>query len=152
MSEEQKQKEFQGQPQDNIELFLKEIMENTGQLEAAIKVIVNLKETGILDSVEHLSHLMSSKEFLHGAQKAMNLLSALIHSMSSEMSSNAINSILYNSEAIWEGMVVGAKNPEATSFLRLYAMLKDPETSAGLTAVLNALKAIGMALKKVPEE
>ena len=152
MAEEQNLKEYQGGKQDGFEVFLKEMLENTGQIEAVLKVLVNLKETGILDSIEHISHMMESKEFLHGAQKAVNLFSALVHSMSSEMSSNAINSILYNSEAIWEGMVIGAKNPEATSFLRLYAMLKDPETSAGLTAVLNALKALGMALKKVPEE
>ena len=145
-------KEFGGTSQDNIEVFLKDMMENTGQIEAALKVLSNLKETGILESLEHLSHLMGSKDFLHGAQKAINLISALVHSVSSETSSNAINSILYNSESIWEGMVYGAKNPEATSFLRLYAMLKDPDTSAGLTAVLNALKAIGYALKKVPEE
>ena len=94
----------------------------------------------------------SSRDFLYGFVKTMNVVSALSHSLSSEKASDAIKAILFNSDELWDGMVSGAKNPEATSLLRLYAMVKDPDISAGLTAALYALKAIGSALRKVPEE
>ncbi len=49
-------------------------------------------------------------------------------------------------------MVSGAKNPESIGLMGLYALLKDPDISAGLSAMMGALKALGIALKKVPEK
>ena len=112
----------------------------------------NLSSEFLPSDIEFLSNFLTSRDFLYGFVKTMNVVSALSHSLSSEKASDAIKAILFNSDELWDGMVSGAKNPEATSLLRLYAMVKDPDISAGLTAALYALKAIGSALRKVPEE
>ena len=117
-----------------------------------ISAFENLSSEFLPSDIEFLSSFMTSRDFLYGFVKTMNVVSALSHSLSSEKASDAIKAILFNSDELWDGMVDGAKNPEATSLLRLYAMLKDPDISAGLTAALYALKAIGSALRKVPEE
>lgn len=150
--------------EDDFEPLIKGFMDNSDALESMLNLFIKVKKSGLLNAVENLSgeylpsdieflsSFLTSKDFVYGFVKTMNVVSALSHSISSEKASDALKAILYNSDAIWDGMVSGAKNPEATSLLRLYAMVKDPDVSAGLTAMLNALKALGMALKKVPDE
>lgn len=150
--------------EDDFEPLLKGLIENRDAFESMLNLFGKIKSSGLLSAMENLSgeylpsdieflsSFLTSRDFLYGFVKTMNVVSALAHSMSSEKASDAIKAILYNSDEMFDGMITGAKNPEATSLLRLYAMVKDPEVSAGLTAVINALKAIGSALKKVPDE
>lgn len=150
--------------QDDLEPLIRGLMENSDAFESMLSLFGKVKNSGLLTALENLSaeylpsdieflsSFLTSKDFVYGFVKTMNVVSALSHSISSEKGSDALKAILYNSDAIWDGMVAGAKNPEATSLLRLYAMVKDPDVSSGLTAVLNALKAVGAALKKVPDE
>lgn len=152
------------QDEDDLEPLIKGLMENRDAFESMLGLFGKVRNSGLINALENLSgeylpsdieflsNFLTSKDFVFGFVKTMNVVSALAHSMSSERASDAIKSILYNSDELFEGMITGAKNPEATSLLRLYAMVKDPDVSAGLTAVLNALKAVGSALRKVPDE
>lgn len=150
--------------EDDLEPLIMGLMENKDAFESMLNLFTKVKNSGLLTALENLSgeylpsdieflsSFLTSKDFVFGFVKTMNVVSALSHSLSSEKASDAVKAILYNSDQLWDGMISGAKNPEATSLLRLYAMVKDPDVSAGLTAMLNALKAIGSALKKVPED
>ncbi len=161
---EGKKKLSSGNDQDDLEPLIEGLIENRDSFEALLNLFGKVKDSGLISAfenlsseflpsdIEFLSSFMTSRDFLYGFVKTMNVVSALSHSLSSEKASDAIKAILFNSDELWDGMVDGAKNPEATSLLRLYAMLKDPDISAGLTAALYALKAIGSALRKVPEE
>ncbi len=161
---EGKKKLSSGNDQDDLEPLIEGLIENRDSFEALLNLFGKVKDSGLISALENLSSeflpsdieflssFMTSRDFLYGFVKTMNVVSALSHSLSSEKASDAIKAILFNSDELWDGMVDGAKNPEATSLLRLYAMLKDPDISAGLTAALYALKAIGSALRKVPEE
>lgn len=163
-TEEMKNFDTEENDGDDLEPLLQEFMANSDSLESMLSLFLKLKKSGLLNAVENLSadylpsdieflsSFLASKDFVYGFVKTMNVVSAVAHAMSSEKASDTVKAILYNSDALWDGMVSGAKNPEATSLLRLYAMVKDPDISAGLTAMLNALKALGMALKKVPDE
>ncbi len=161
---EGKKKLSSGNDQDDLEPLIEGLLENRDSLEAILNLFGKVKNSGLISAMENLSseflpsdieflsNFLTSRDFLYGFVKTMNVVSALSHSLSSEKASDAIKAILFNSDELWDGMVSGAKNPEATSLLRLYAMVKDPDISAGLTAALYALKAIGSALRKVPEE
>ncbi len=161
---EGKKKLSSGNDQDDLEPLIEGLIENRDSFEALLNLFGKVKDSGLISALENLSSeflpsdieflssFMTSRDFLYGFVKTMNVVSALSHSLSSEKASDAIKAILFNSDELWDGMVDGAKNPEATSLLRLYAMLKDPDISAGLTAALYALKAVGSALRKVPEE
>lgn len=150
--------------EDDLEPLIQGLLENKDSFESMLGLFGKVKNSGLITALENLSseylpsdieflaNFLTSRDFLYGFVKTMNVVSALSHAMSSEKGSDAIKAIMYNSEELWSGMISGAKNPEATSLLRLYAMVKDPDISAGLTAVLNALKAIGSALRKVPED
>lgn len=161
---EEKIKEEPEMENDDLEPLIKGLLENVDAFGPMMNLFSKLKNSGLLQAMENmsgdflpsdiefLSSFLTSKDFLYGLVKTVNVVSAVAHAMSSEKGSDTVKAILYNSDEIWDGMVSGAKNPEATSLLRLYAMVKDPDISSGLTAVLNALKAVGSALKKVPEE
>ncbi|MEM0156596.1 MAG: DUF1641 domain-containing protein [Thermoplasmataceae archaeon] len=161
---EEEMKNTEEENEDDIEPLLRGLLENRHAFESLMNMLTKLNNSGLMSVVENisadylpsdiefLSEFLTSKDFLTSFVKTMNVVTALSHSLAGERASDALKAILYNSDAIWEGMVTGAKNPEAISILRLYAMLRDPDTAAGLTAVLNALKAVGMALRKVPDE
>ena len=161
---EGKKKLSSGNDQDDLEPLIEGLIENRDSFEALLNLFGKVKDSGLISALENLSseflpsdieflsNFLTSRDFLYGFVKTMNVVSALSHSLSSEKASDAIKAILFNSDELWDGMVSGAKNPEATSLLRLYAMVKDPDISAGLTAALYALKDIGSALRKVPEE
>ena len=150
--------------QDDLEPLIKGLLDNTDAFGPMLGLFSKLKNSGMLETLENLSGeflpsdieflstFLTSKDFVYGLVKTVNVVSSIAHAMSNEKASDVVKAIMYNSDDIWDGMVSGAKNPEATSLLKLYAMIKDPDISAGLTAVLNALKAMGSALKKVPEE
>ncbi len=150
--------------EDDLEPLLAGLLENKDSFESMLKLFSKVKDSGLLNAletlsseylpsdIEFLSNFLTSRDFLYGFVKTINVVTALSHTLSNEKGSDAIKAIMYNSDELWDGMISGAKNPEATSLLRLYAMIKDPDISAGLTALLNALKAIGSALRKVPDE
>ena len=49
-------------------------------------------------------------------------------------------------------MITGAKNPEQFSLFKLLALLKDPEFTKGMTAMVNLITALGKVLSKTPED
>jgi Uncharacterized conserved protein, COG2427 len=148
---EEEMKNTEEENEDDIEPLLRGLLENKHAFESLMNMLTKLNNSGLMSVVENisadylpsdiefLSEFLTSKDFLTSFVKTMNVVTALSHSLAGERASDALKAILYNSDAIWEGMVTGAKNPEAISVLRLYAMLRDPDTAAGLTAVLNAL-------------
>jgi uncharacterized protein YjgD (DUF1641 family) len=149
---------------DQVEVALSDIMDDEESLVGILNVIKLLKDSGNLKVLEKLlremlpgntesfTSLLDKRELHLGGMSGVNAMVALMASLSGSTSQSALNAILYNSDEIWEAMIDGAKQPDSFSILRLMGMLKDPEVSAGLTALMNALKVLGNLLKKVDKE
>ncbi|GGM78148.1 hypothetical protein GCM10007108_15410 [Thermogymnomonas acidicola] len=149
---------------DDIEPLIRGLIENRDAIESMLNFFAKLKKAGVLDMMEGLSEdylptdiefivrFFSSKEFSTALIKGANVLMSLLHALSNETVGDSIKTIAYNSENIWDAMVSGAKNPINIGMLRLMAILRDPDVAAGFTAVIAALREIGAALRKVPQE
>ncbi|MCL4344850.1 MAG: DUF1641 domain-containing protein [Candidatus Thermoplasmatota archaeon] len=146
---------------DQIELAIRELMEDDKSMLALLNLVKMLKDSADLEAIQKLAEQFipgnpamiiqtaDQPEFHKGGINLINLIVALMASVSSKTSQESISTILYNSDELWESMVDGAKKPENFSLLRLMGVLKDPEIAAGLTAILNALKVLGAMLKRV---
>jgi uncharacterized protein YjgD (DUF1641 family) len=150
--------------EDDIEPIIEGLMENKDSLLKVVGLMKRVSDAGFIDTVENMTadympadieyimNLFTSKEFTIGLIKSVNVLSSLIHALSSDKSGDAVKAVMFNTDSIMGAMVSGAKNPESFSIFRLMAMMKDPEITSGLTAVLYALKALGKALRTVQDQ
>ena len=149
---------------DKVELAISELMDDEDSLLGVLNMIRVLKDSGNIELLEKLltenmpsnpkaiASLLDKREIHVGGITMANMLLALMASLSGKTTQQAINVMMYNSDEIWSSMVDGAKQPENFSLLRLMGMMKDPDVAAGLSAVFNALKTIGILLKKVDSE
>lgn len=152
------------QDDDDIETMIEGLMQNKDSLMKIVGLTKRVSDAGLIDiienmttdympaDIEYIMNLFTSKEFTIGLIKSINVLSGLLHSLSSDKSGDAVKAVLFNTDSIMDSMVTGAKNPETFSIFRMLAIMKDPEISSGLTAVLNALKALGKALRTVQNQ
>lgn len=146
---------------EQVEMAIRELMDDDKTVLALLNLIKLLKNSGDLESIQKLAEefipgnpvtivqTADQPEFHKGGINLINLLVALMASLSNKTSQESLSTILYNSDELWASMVEGAKKPENFSLLRLMGVLKDPEIASGLTAVLNALKVLGNMLKRV---
>jgi len=149
---------------DDIEPLIIGLLENKDALTSLLNLLTKMRKSGLLEilddlsseylpsDLEFLTTFLTSRDALVGVVRMVNVLASLSHALSSETAGDTIKAIAFNSDQIFEGMVSGAKNPESLGLMSFYAMLKDPDISAGLSAMLGALRALGIALKKVPEK
>ncbi len=149
---------------DKVELALSELMDDEETLLGLLNMIKLMKDSGNIQLLEKLltenmpsnskalASLLDKREIHIGGITMINVVLALMASLSSNVAQGALNTILYNSDELWNSMVEGAKQPENFSLFRLMGMMKDPEVAAGLSAMLNALKTLGTLLKKVDKE
>lgn len=154
----------QDEDDDDLEPLIREFIESRDAIQSMLVMFRKLKQAGIVDfidqisgdylpsDVEFLGKFFSSREFTTGILKSANTMLGLMYALSRETTSDALKSILFDSEGLVDSMVTGAKNPERMSMMRLFAMTKDPEIASGLTAVLNLLKELGKSLQKVQND
>lgn len=96
-----------------------------------------------------IREIVGSEEMKGGISKGVNLLPGVLFALSSEVTSDAVKAILYNSEELMTSMVNGSKSPQQFSMLKLLALLKDPEFSRGMSAFVAAISVLGKILMKV---
>ena len=145
----------------DLEPFLKEILGNRNFMLTAIGTIQKLTSSGAITAFNRLLDeytpgdfeavvsLFSSKELMLLLKKSIGTLSGIAYAFSRDSTSDTVQSILYNLDDVTESMVDGARNPKPMSILKLLSMMKDDEVASGLTAAMEALKALGRSLKKV---
>jgi uncharacterized protein YjgD (DUF1641 family) len=149
---------------DPMEEGLALLLKNGDSLLVAGRILDRLASSGLLTFLEKIVdnsmpsdpeamvRSLDNQDVLYGISKAVNILPALLRSFSGETGSDVIKSVLYDSDTMFDSIVVGAKNPLRLSLLKIMAILKDEEVSRGLTAMLNLLKFLGKALERVDLE
>ncbi len=164
VDEQQTDKQDISKIDDDIEPLIIGLLENKDALTSLLNLLTRMRKSGLIEilddlssdylpsDLEFLTTFLTSRDALVGVVKMVNVLAALSHSLSSETAGDTLKAIAFNSDLIFDNMVSGAKNPESIGLMGLYALLKDPDISAGLSAMMGALKALGIALKKVPEK
>ena len=73
----------------------------------------------------------------------------LLYGLGEEKTADLVKAISFNLPGVAEEFVEGVKNPQPLSALKLMALLKDPDVSAFITGLINALKVIVSSVKKV---
>lgn len=158
--EEQNSKQIDEADLD-LEPFLKEVLGNKSFMLSAVNAMQKLTSSGAISALNRLLDeytpgdfeavlsILSSKELMLLIKKTIGTLSGLTYALSRESTSDTVQSVLYNLDDITESMVDGANNPKPMSMLKLLAMMKDDEVASGLTAMMEAMKALGRSLKKV---
>ncbi len=148
---------------DEIEEALKFALENRGMFLQLLEVMKKLQSSGLLDELQTLfsgfvpsdhtivTSYLSSEEGLLAISKLLNIMPAVGHTISSEKTSDLIKLVLFNSEKLTESMIDGAKNPQNFGLLKLMSLLKDPEFTAGLTAMINLIGTLGQIISKANE-
>ncbi len=164
VDEQQTEKQDISKIDDDIEPLIIGLLENKDALTSLLNLLTRMRKSGLIEilddlssdylpsDLEFLTTFLTSRDALVGVVKMVNVLAVLSHSLSSETAGDTLKAIAFNSDLIFDNMVSGAKNPESIGLMGLYALLKDPDISAGLSAMMGALKALGIALKKVPEK
>lgn len=154
--------EIESQP-DEIEEALQFALENKGMFLQLLEMMKKLQSSGLLDELQKfisgfvpsnhtiVTSYLNSEEGLAAVSKLLNILPALGHTISSEKTSDLIKVVLFNSEELSNSLIVGAKNPQNFGLLKLMSLLKDPEFTTGLTAIINFLGALGKVISKANE-
>ncbi|WP_048162148.1 DUF1641 domain-containing protein [Thermoplasma acidophilum] len=162
----EKQEEVQGnmQPaedQDDIEALLNKIVENKDTIVAFMDLLSKMKEAGIIDvfmgiakdyaptDIEFLAKFFTEKELTEALLKVGNSMMGLLYGLGEERTSDLVKAISFNLPGVTEEFVNGVKNPQPLSALKLMALLKDPDVSAFITGLINALKVVVSSVKKV---
>lgn len=149
---------------DDLEPLIMELMDSKDAIQSMLVMFRKLKQAGIVDLLDQLSvdyipsdiefigKFFSSREFMTGVLKSANSVLGIMYALSRETTSDVLKAVMFDSDGLVDAMVDGAKNPERFSMMKLLAMMKDPEISAGLTAMLNMLKELGKSLQKVQND
>ncbi len=147
----------------DIEHLIEEISENADMFHSFLKMAKRLKDAGIIDlmdsvskdymptDIEFLGKFFTSREFTTAVIKGGNTMTAMLYMLLSEQNTDLIRLLLYNSEGFSDAIVDGVRKPRKMTFLSLYSMMKDPDVSAGMTAMFNILKVFGKVVnEKMP--
>ena len=139
----------------------KAIKENADVVMAFMKLLEKLKGAGIVDALTSINEnvipdnldffakAFTSKDSMETFARSGNTLFALLFMLSNRKMADVVKAIAFNSQGIAESMEDGASKPQALSALKLLAMLKDPEVSSGINAMMNGLKVLGSILQKL---
>ncbi|MHB8397185.1 MAG: helical membrane plugin domain-containing protein [Thermoplasmataceae archaeon] len=146
-----------------VEKLIGEIGENAEIFHSFLNMAKRLKDAGIIDfmdsiskdymptDIEFLGKFFTSREFTTSVIKGGNTATALLYMLLSERNTDLIRLLLYNSEGFSDAVVDGVRNSRKMTFLTLYSMMKDPDVSAGMTAMFNILKVFGRIVnEKMP--
>lgn len=156
------EEETESQP-DEIEEALAFMLENRGMFMQLLETMKRLQSSGLLDELQSfvssfvpsdhtiVTAYLNSEEGMLAVSKVINILPALGNAISSEKTSDLLKLILFNSETLADSLVVGAKNPQNFGLMKLMSIMKDPEFTAGLTAVLNLIGTLGKIIGKANE-
>lgn len=148
---------------DAIEEILMMLMQNRDQLSGMIETFKGLLETGafeqLLDllgkflpsNLEYLSKLVSSYNMKIGLYKTLNIIPALFAALSDEGTSDIIKALAFDAQNISEAMIDGSRNPQKLTLMKLLALGRDPEFTAGATALINMITELGRALGRIRE-
>lgn len=162
MEEDPIDEEVESQP-DEIEEALKFVLQNRGMFMQLLDTMNKLQSSGLLEELQKfissfvpsdhtiVTTYLNSEEGMLAITKIINMLPALGSAVSSEKTSDLLKLILFNSETLVDSLVAGAKNPQNFGVMKLMSIMKDPEFTAGLTAVLNLLGALGQIIRKANE-
>lgn len=157
--EERLNDEAESQP-DEIEEALKFALENRGMFLQLLEMMKKLQASGLLDELQTVfagflpsdhtivTSYLSSEEGMLAISKLINILPAVGHTISSEKTSDLLKLVLFNSERLSASLIEGAKNPQNFGVLKLMSLLKDPEFTTGLTAVINFLGTLGQIIAR----
>ncbi len=160
--EEDFDEEVESQP-DEIEEALKFVLQNRGMFLQLLETMNKLQSSGLLDEMQSfvssfvpsdhtiVTTYLNSEEGMLAISKVINILPALGNAISSEKTSDLVKLVLFNSETLADSLVAGAKNPQNFGIMKLMSLMKDPEFTAGLTAVLNFIGTLGQIIKKANE-
>lgn len=160
--EDKSEEEFESEP-DEIEEMLKFMMENRSMFLQLLETMKKLQSSGLLEELQSfitsfvpsnhtlVTTYLNSEEGLLAITKVLNMLPALGNAVSSEKTSDLLKLVLFNSETLSESLVTGAKNPQNFGIMRLMSLMKDPEFTAGLTAIFNFIGTLGQIIKKTNE-
>lgn len=160
--EDKSEEEFESEP-DEIEEMLKFMMENRSMFLQLLETMKKLQSSGLLEELQSfitsfvpsnhtlVTTYLNSEEGLLAITKILNMLPALGNAVSSEKTSDLLKLVLFNSETLSESLVTGAKNPQNFGIMRLMSLMKDPEFTAGLTAIFNFIGTLGQIIKKTNE-
>lgn len=148
---------------DAMEELLIMLMQNRDQLSGLIEVFKEALETGTLEhmidligkfipsNLEYLSKLVSSYNMKTGLYKTINIIPAIFAALSDEGTSDIIKALAYDAENISEAMIEGSRNPQKLTLMKLLALGRDPEFTAGATALINMITELGRAIGRIRE-
>ncbi|MGC8608810.1 MAG: DUF1641 domain-containing protein [Thermoplasmata archaeon] len=162
MVEEQKtQNESEPKDEDVIEVLLSKVEDNQDTLMSLMDLFQKLKDAGLVDvllevsndfapsDIEFLEKFFTEKELIAAILKVGNDLISVLYALAEERTSDVVKAISFNLPGVTSGFVEGVKNPQTFSALKLMSLLKDPDVSALMTGMINAIKVIVSSVKKV---
>ena len=142
-----------------LDPIMNDVKDNLEIFQSGMRVLKRLEESGIIDlldnmskdymptDVEFLAKFFTSREFSVSMIKSGNLLVGLLYSLMNEETSDLIKLLLFNSGAMTDAVIAGAKEPKKMSVFSLMSMLKDPDVASGMTAVFGILKVFGSLVR-----
>jgi len=145
---------------DDIENILLKINENKDLIDAILKMLEKLKGAGAVESINYITDILpdnldffvrsfTSPDFTDTVSKSGNTLISLLFLLSNNEMADVIKAISFNSQGIAESMIDNAASAQPMSIFKLMSIFKDPEVSAGLNALIGALKVLGKSLKNL---
>ncbi len=147
--------------QDNIDALLDRIIENSDTVIAFMDILTKMKEAGAIDilmdvakdytptDVEFLAKFFTERELMEAVMKVGNSMMGVLYGLGEERTSDLLKALSFNLPGITDGFVDGVKNPRQLSVLKLLSLLKDPDISAFITGLINALRIVVSSTKKV---
>ena len=146
---------------DDIEILMDRIAENMDTLIAFMDILTKMKEAGAIDvltdvakdytptDIEFLAKFFTEKELMEAAMKVGNSMMGVLYGLGEERTSDLLRALSFNLPGITDGFVDGVRNPRQLSVLKLMSLVKDPDISAFITGLINALKIVVSSTKKV---
>jgi len=137
------------------------ILENADVIMALMGTLEKLKGAGLVDALNYINdnvipdnldffaRAFTSKDSMETLARSGNTLFSLLFMLSDRKMGDMIKAISFNSPGIAESMEEGASKSQPLSAFKLLGILKDPEVSDGINALVNGLKTLGNILKKL---
>ncbi|SMD31119.1 DUF1641 domain-containing protein [Picrophilus oshimae] len=140
--------------------IVSKISENKDIIYEIFNLISKLRDSGLIDALKTIEGILpdnldflvksvTSKDYLDIIFRAYGTLNSIIYMLAEPNMSEIIKIIGYNSSGIAQSMIDGTSSGQPISIFKLMSMLKDPEISAALNGIFDALKIIGDSVKKL---
>ncbi len=146
---------------DKLDIILDRLTENKDAIISLANLLDKMKQAGLVDvldkinkdytptDMEFLVKFFSEKELIAALLKVGDGMMGLLYGLSDTRTSDVFKAISFNLQGITDGVVDGVKNPMQFSMLKLLSLLKDPDVSALITGLLNAVRVIVPSIRKV---